>query len=400
MTTLYRKPLAHKRPASSRAAFPIVLTTLLLALLMTGAAHMQSAKNPYDKERLLKVVRLNALSTQEIVQAIQQRGVDFQMTADIEAEFNQVGARPEMLEAMRQNFRGAKTASTKTTANPATNPTNNSSTSPRSNPNTTSGKVPPGAPLSKNEIVTLLQSGVPVTRVEEFVEVRGVNFTLNAQVAKEITTAGGNRSLLGAIGEKAPTNSTASTPNNSTNSPVRNSITPAVNEPDYDDLTDQAISAMQSNNAAGAIRLLQKAVAMDSSKPTAYQLLGFAYLYGNQNIASAETYMRAALERNGAATFRVYHDHDGFFKTYCQGTFFVNRMGVTFKADDGNHTFEAEKVKIKEVALNDFVGSEYGAFHVKVFQDDKKKSSKTFNFAPATTKKDESRLVVTLVKSY
>jgi hypothetical protein len=383
-------PLNPKRYSASAGWYKIFATAILLTLLMTGAAHMQSAKNPYDKDRLLKVVSLNALSTQEIVQAIEQRGVDFQLNTSIEAEFKQAGARPELIEAMRRSYRPKTPPPTNNPSNPPSN------TPPKSNlnPSNSTAKVPPGPPLSKNEIVTLLQSGLPVARVEQFVDVRGVNFALNAQISKEITAAGGNRSLLGAIGEKAPVASNNSAP------PVK-SVSPPVNAgPDYDDLTDQAISAMQTNNSAGAIRLLQKAVTMDTARPTAYQLLGFAYLYGNKDITSAETNMRAALDRNGVATFRVYHDHDGFFKTYCLGTFFVGKAGLTFKADDGNHTFEAEKVKIKEVEVNDFMGSEYGAFHVKVFQDEKKKSSKNFNFAPATTKKDESKLVVSLVKSY
>jgi hypothetical protein len=392
MRTQTRLSSKAKRPGRSAGPGKIFVLATLLALLLTGAAHMQSAKNPYDKERLLKVVSLNALSTQEIVQAIDQRGVDFQMNASIEAEFRQAGARPELIDAMRRNYR----TKTPPPSNNANNTANNANNPAKNNLNTAnpSAKVPPGPPLSKNEIVTLLQSGLPVARVEQFVEVRGVNFALNAQISKEITAAGGNRSLLGAIGEKAPVAS------NNSSAPVKNVTTPANTGPDYDDLTDQAISAMQSNNASGAIRLLQKALTMDTARPTAYQLLGFAYLYGNKDIGSAETNMRAALDRNGVATFRVYHDHDGFFKTYCLGTFFVGRTGLTFKADDGNHTFEAQKAKVKEVEVNDFVGSEYGAFHVKVFQDDKKKSSKNFNFAPATTRKDESKLVVSLVKSY
>jgi hypothetical protein len=392
MRTQTRLPLKRKQNLTPAGARRISALALLLALLMIGAAQMQTAKNPYDKERLLRVVRLNALSTEEVVQAIGQRGVDFQMNADIEAEFRQAGARPELIEAMRSNFR----SKTPPPSTPANNPANNST--PKSNLNNSSSnpnaKVPPGPPLSKSEIVTLLQSGTPVSRVEQFVDARGVNFALNAQISKEITSAGGNRSLLGAIGEKAPVAT------NNSSAPVKNVTAPVSAGPDYDDLTDQAISAMQANNASSAIRLLQKAVTMDTAKPTAYQLLGFAYLYGNRDIITAETHMRAALDRNGVATFRVYHDHDGFFKTFCLGTFFVGKLGLTFKADDGNHTFEAQKVKIKEVEINDFVGSEYGAFHVKVYQDDKKKSSKNFNFAPATTKKDESKLVVSLVKSY
>ena len=80
------------------------------------------------------------------------------------------------------------------------------------------------------------------------------------------------------------------------------------------------------------------------------------------------------------------------FKKSCLGTFFVGRTAVSFKADDGIHTFEAEKVKMQEVELYDFGGSANGAFRVK--------AAKSFNFTPAATKKDESKLVVSLIKSY
>jgi hypothetical protein len=261
---------------------------------------------------------------------------------------------------------------------------------------TTEG-IPTGPPLSKNEVVTLLKGGTSAARVEQIVEVRGVDFALNSQISKEITTAGGNRSLLGAISERAPVETSTSP---SSSPAVNHTKAPESKGPDYDELTDQAISAMQEGNFAGAIRLLQTALAADAAKPTAYQLLGFAYLYGNKDITSAETNMRAALERNGVASFRIYHDHDGNFKKQCLGTFFVSRSGITFKADDGIHVFEAEKGKIQEIEMYDFGGSAHGAFRVKGLQDEKKKSSKTLNFTPAAAKKDESKLVVSLVKSY
>src|SRR5262249_10282877 len=136
--------------------------------------------------------------------------------------------------------------------------------------------------------------------------------------------------------------------------------------PDYEDLTDQAISAMQANNSVGAIRVLQQAIQVDPSRATAYQLLGFAQLYGIKDINSAESSMKAAMERGGSAVFYVYHDHDGFFKTFCEGSFFVSKTGVSYKAKDGNHTFEAANSIIKEAGVNNLVGSQIGAFHLKL----------------------------------
>jgi hypothetical protein len=358
----------------------VTMLTLILAMSTFALAGSQGApaKNPYDKERLLRVVSLNALSTQEIVDAIQERGVDFETTLEVEAEFKKAGARPELIDALRGNYR--RPSATTRPVEPKAKST---------------ARVPPGPPLSKNEVVTLLQGGLPSARVEEFVEARGVAFLLTPEITREITSAGGNRSLLGAISEKATTGSSGTSTAKGSSRPAG-----APAGPDYDDLTDQAISAMQANNGYQAIRLLQQAVALAPARPTAYQLLGFAELYGSHDILAAERSMRAAIERGGGASFRVYHDHDGFFKTFCQGTFFVSKSGVTYKADDGNHTFAAEDSRMKEVELNGFVGSEYGAFHLKVFQDADSHKTKTYNFAPATTKKAESGLIITLIKSY
>lgn len=358
--------------------------TLILSLFFAATFYVAEAQNkaPYDKERLLKVVRLNALSTQEIISAIQDRGVDFQLTPAIEGEFRQAGARPEMIDALRGNYRPP--ASSRPT-NPVTPTRPNTTTKPPAN-------VPAGAPLSKNEIITMLQGGLPAARVEQFVEVRGVNFTLTPEISREITAAGGNRSLLGAITEKT----TSSNSSHSISQPPSN----PKSGPDYEDLTDQAVSYMQSSNPRSALQVLQQAVRMDGSRPTAYQLLGFAQLYGFQDIVAAEQAMRAAMERGGNAVFRVYHDHDGFFNSYCQGSFFVSKTAVNFKADDGNHTFAAQDATIKDTGINGFVGSQYGAFNVKVYEDSSKKKSKTYNFAPATQKKAEANLILNMIRSY
>jgi hypothetical protein len=367
--------------SASRAIFAAG-AAIVFAMMTASVAEMQ-AKQPYDKDKLLKVVQLNALPTSEVVQAIQQRGVDFRMTSDIESQFRGAGARPEVIDAIRGNYRAG--AGSPPPSNPPNNPPNNPSNNSRPPSN-----VPAGPPLAKNEIITLLQSGVPTTKVEQFVEVRGVSFSITPQIAREIKEAGGNNALIGAITAKAseppPSSSGRSSP----------ASRPVPAGPDYDDLTDKAVAAMQANNTNAAIRLLQQAVTLDSSKPQAYGLLGFAQLYGSKDILAAERSMRAAIERGGGAPFRVYHDHDKFFNTFCQGSLFVSKSNVTFRADDGNHTFEATRQDIKEAKLNGFVGAQYGAFHLKVGAG----KGETYNFAPFNKQKSEANLVLSLINSY
>src|SRR5207253_2492629 len=129
----------------------------------------------------------------------------FEMTSDAEQELRSVGARPEVIEAARDNYREPAVAST------SSQPAHTTTTQPHSN---TGAPVPSGPPLSKSEIVTMLQGGIASSRVEQFVEVRGVNFAVTPQITAEIKSAGGDRSLLGAITEKS-TGQTASDSNSS-----------------------------------------------------------------------------------------------------------------------------------------------------------------------------------------
>lgn len=375
----------HNRQNRARRARTLVAALgglLLLTLVSASPASMQ-ARKPISKKGLLEAVQINGLTTKELVVRIQQRGVDFELTPDAEAEFARAGARPEIIAAIRDNYRPA--AAPAAPARPVTN------TPPANANNARLAGVPDGPPLAKNEIITLLQSGVAASRVEQFVEKRGVSFSVTPEIAREITAAGGTRSLVGAITEKSTAEDLTA---NVSSSPVN-----AHDEgPDYDDLTDRALASMKASDYNGAVRLLQQAVQLDATKPTAYQLLGINMLYAGQNFAAAEQAMRAAIERDGAAVFRVYHDHDGSFGSYCEGSFFVTKAGVSFKADDGNDTFEADDANIKEAKVNAFVGASYGAFHIK--PKVKINGRDNFNFAPATQQKAEAQLLINMIQSY
>lgn len=361
----------------------LIVGALLLACpLPLFPAALAQAKKPITKQGLIKALKLNALSTKELIEQIETRGVEFQLTSSDEAELRAAGARPEILTAARSSFRAPETAQPSV----ASVPRENASVS------TPTTSVPAGPPLSKSEIITLLQSGVPAARVEQFVEVRGISFVSTPQIAREVMAAGGNRALVGALSEKSESGPS----NSSENSFAGNNAQPKRG-PDYDDLTDKATDAMQAENANGAIQLLQQAIQVDASKPTAYALLGVAQLYGRRNLGAAVAPMRSAIERGGAAVFRVYHDHDGAFTTHCQGSFFVTKSGVSFKADDGNDTFESDDANIKEAKLNALMGAAYGAFHVKLT---KEAGGRNYNFAPATQQKDESQLITTLIQGY
>jgi hypothetical protein len=368
----------------------VALLVACAALLFAGAASTQT-KKPITKQGLVNAVKINGLTTRELVQQIERRGVDFELTAADESDLQSVGARPEIIAAARANYRPAVAAARPTPA----------ATTPRVNSTAPAANVPAGPPLSKSEIVTMLQGGIAPTRVEQFVEKRGVNFQVTPEIAREITAAGGNRSLVGAITER----STAAAASNGNSGGDDSPFGPATNTsaaagaPDYDDLIDRATGAVSTQDFNGAIRYAQQAAQLDPQQPTAFSILGTVALYYSRNVSTAEQAMRAAIERGGTAAFHVYHDHaNGSFNEYCEGSFFVTKTGVSFKANDGRDTFDAEDSNIKEAKVNAFVGSEYGAFHIKPVQ--KINGRDNFNFAPNTRDKAEAQLLIRLIKGY
>jgi tetratricopeptide (TPR) repeat protein len=370
---------------------PTLRSALACAALLAALAPPALAQTkPISREGLVKAVRINGLSTAELVQQIRMRGVAFQMTPDAEAELRGAGARPEVVEAARSNYRPG--------AAPAANTANNNG--PRPGP-----AAPKGPVLSKTDILNMLQAGAPSERVEQMVDARGVNFQVNPSVSREITAAGGTKTLLGAIASNyvAPGRARLPAPTTPIASPP-----PPRRDPDYDDLTDQATAAYDARNPARATQLLQQAIAMDPRQPRAYQLLGFTQLYLQSNISEAEQNMRRAIELGGSASFRVFHDHaNGTFNQTCAGTLFVTKTDVTFKADDGRDTFEAADALIKEIKTNKLSGGAFGvllggkdlgAFHITVRFGGK--DSKNYNFAPLTKKRAESELIISLVRAY
>jgi hypothetical protein len=379
-------------PLSGSVRVRTILLSALLAIVASTAAltsaSLAQTKKPITKAGLINSVRINGLTTRELVQQIERRGVDFEMTAADEGDLRVAGARPEVIEAARTHYRPA------VAAGPPTRPAV-SNTRPTNTP-ANAAPVPPGPPLSKSEVVTMLQGGIASGRVEQFVEVRGVNFAFSPEIASEIKSAGGNNALLGAIAAKSAESS--SYKGTAGDSPFSGNGVASAG-PDYDDLIDSANAAASASDYRGTVNYLQQAVRLDPSQPTAYTLLGTVMLYAGQDFNSAEQAMRAALQRGGAAAFKVYHDHaNGTFQQYCEGSFFVTRTGVSFKADNGVDTFETEDTNIKEAKVNAWVGSEYGAFHIKPVQ--RINGRDNFNFAPATRQKAEAQLLLRLIKEF
>lgn len=272
------------------------------------------SKRPIRKKGLIAALRINGLSTAELVREIERRGVDFPLTDQDEADLIAAGATPEIIAAVRDNYRGRR---------------------------------PPD----------------------------GVNHTDGGD------TASGD-----------PANSGAEPPDD-----WKNPGTSSPPEPDYDAIFDQGLSALRAERFDEALMHFTTLASLQPSDPRPFSMMGMTYLYWKPDLAAAESNMRRAVALGGSAIFRVRHDHDGFFVEFCTGSLFISADDVTFRADDGKHTFAATRDVITEIKLNNFVGSEYGAFHIKVRAE--RNRTKNYNFAPSTNQRYEAELALRLYEA-
>ena len=159
-----------------RARFLIAAVLVsLFALHPAGAQSAPEPTKPISQQGLSEALKIGGLTTPELIQIVEKRGVSFQLTSEVEANLRAAGAEPSLLAAVRANYRPA------TPAPPSQTP----------------------APLSKDEVVTLLTAGAPPARIVQIVRERGVSFVLTPETSHELTLAGADDKLLAAIKAKS-----------------------------------------------------------------------------------------------------------------------------------------------------------------------------------------------------
>ncbi|HTH52226.1 MAG TPA: hypothetical protein VL501_09850 [Pyrinomonadaceae bacterium] len=357
----------------------IVLSLLVAAAATFAVAQYKGA--PATKDGLVKALRSHQFQTREFVNLIQNNGVDFQVTPDVEQELVAAGARPQMIAAAKANYRAPAVATAKPPAQTATQPAG------------TTLARPSGEPMSKTEIISLLSNGVADERVRTNVEARGVNFKATPGDKQEIRSAGGSVALSNLVEQSYLNPNETSSAQTTTGVPAQ-SVS-------YDDLINLAIQQIGAANYTAAGQTLERAITLDPSQPRAYQVVGTTLLYGGGDVATVEKFMRKAVELGGSAVFRVYHDDDGTFNTVCTGSLFVAKDTLRYESDDNRHTFETSVADIKNAKMQGgfrqaFNNKAYsGSFNVKLSSGDK--DSKNYNFAPGSGKEAESRLILGLI---
>ena len=360
----------------SRNSIKLAIACLLL-LLAGENVFAQYKGSPVKKDKLISVLRSKQLQTREIVNTINNNGVDFQLNSSVQAELVAAGARPEVIEAVRSNYRAPVI-----TKQP---PNNNSSNT---------GKKFSGNPLDKDAIITLLENGVADAQVRKNVEARGVNFKSTPAVKNEIKAAGGSVALINLIALSFVNPNQSSAGNNV-------AVNSASAGNDYDSLIDLAVDQYDNRkDRQGAVSTLQRAIQMNPNNSRAYQLLGFMSLYGFSDFNMAERFMKESISRGGSAVFRVFHDHDGIFTDTCSGSLFIAQDTVRFESDNNVHTFQTSDADIKQVKTNSVFRRAFqtkaGSFKIVLKSGEEKEGIK-FSFAPLTDNIAESKMIIRLI---
>ena len=161
-----------------RRILPFLLTFLAAGFLLQAQTAPAPSPKPISQDGLTEALRIGGLSTEELVEIVNNRGVAFQLTDQVESSLRSAGAATPLIEAVRKNYRPPV------------------STVPAPPPASPAPQLPP---LAQNEILTLLQVGTSSARIAQLVDQRGINFFLTPAITSELQTAGADLLLLTAV---------------------------------------------------------------------------------------------------------------------------------------------------------------------------------------------------------
>jgi hypothetical protein len=119
-----------------------MITRMWIAVFVFVSLAFSQLPAPVSRKALIDALQIGGMSQRELLQLVKQRGVEFRLNSESEADLRKNGASPELVQAVKTGYR-------------ATMPV-----SPASSPALTNLK-----PLTKTEVVTLLHAGTEADRI-------------------------------------------------------------------------------------------------------------------------------------------------------------------------------------------------------------------------------------------
>lgn len=145
-----------------------VKSALSVIILLAGVGFAQDAPKPLTKQRLIETLDvLKGPAADVLIPQVRERGVEFALLAQDEQELRAAGASEKLLAAIREAYKAPPL-----------------------------GPVTRGAPLTRDNLILLLENGILAERIEQLADVRGVSFAATAEDLRVLSSVGASRALL------------------------------------------------------------------------------------------------------------------------------------------------------------------------------------------------------------
>lgn len=95
----------HATPPHCKVLALLTLVTLVGFPFLCWTTTFAQAKKPINKDGLVEAIRLKGYTAKELIKQIETRGVSFEMNTEVEAQLVTAGARSEIIQAARANYR-------------------------------------------------------------------------------------------------------------------------------------------------------------------------------------------------------------------------------------------------------------------------------------------------------
>ena len=262
-------------------------------------AAAQEATDPLSQSQLLEAVKAGGLSAGQLSEIITRRGLDFEMSKDLDRSFRDAGADSNVIDAMWQKERWSP---------------------------------PKGEPLTKDFLTALFQAGTPPQRLSKWIVARKVNFELTAAAVKDLQVAGATDQLLGLI--------------------TTNNLWAPAAKPTYGESIANAQAAVKVGNYEVAENEANAAKLLDPNRPESYSIIGFINLYRYNSFPKAASEYRSAIEKGGQVEFHVRHvDHITKLRKLetCVGQLLLRKDGLEFRSSRADHNLSVTSKQIAEV---------------------------------------------------